>query len=192
MNSTLLSDNFDYIAEQIRFYKFSPPLNYDCCVAFVLKRLDKKVFDESKSSIKTFLSRYIKYYVYNYFRDNKQQPIITDPNILEEIVPDTYKLNSHVNYEVNIDTDINYRSPETDYWKERKEHEIACAINELSSKHRNIILLYFYDCKTEREIGEMFGVTKQAICQQIKKAESILKPKIKQRLDELDRIKGEL
>ena len=194
MNKTLIEKNFEYIINQIRSYKFSPPLNYESCVEYVLKRLDKKIieFDENKSSIKTFFNRYIGYYVFNYYRSNKQQPLITDPRILDEIVPDTYNLNSHINYEVSVDTDLNYHSPETDYWEDRRDYEIACEINELKTKQRNIILLFYYDNRSKAYIGRMFGVSRQAICQQIEKIEKLLKPKITKRLKELEEVRNEL
>jgi len=190
----LLADNIDYITNQVKSYHFTPPLNYDCCINFVLIKMEKRMarFDSTKSSIRTFINRTTKYLVLDYYRHNKTKPILVDPKQLDDIVPDTYHTSSHINYEVSTDTDFNYKSPETDYWEEQRNIAIAYCINELSSKDRNIVLLYYFDNITEQRIANMFGVTHQAISQQLHKALASIKPKIAERLKELEDIRSEL
>lgn len=192
MSKKLLTENFEYVTERIRHYKFSPPFNYDCCLEFVLKRLEKKIveYDENKSSIKTFLSRYIKHYVYNYYRDNKQQPTLMESKKLEEIVSDTYSLGSHTRYSITEDTEINARTPERDYWKDQRDIAIAYCINELDSKSRNILLMYFFDNKNGAEIARILGISRQAVSIQKNKALDKIKPKIEKQLKIINDIKN--
>jgi RNA polymerase sigma factor (sigma-70 family) len=188
MNINLLAEYLDYIKDRIRFYDFSPPLNYDCCIDFVLEKLGKKIieYDKNKSTIKTFLSRYTKYYVLNYIRDGKQKPILSGSNTISRTLPDS---KFHVDYGVTIDKDNDFRSPETDYWQEKKDQIINDCINELKTPDRDIILMYYFEDKTQEEIGRALNISHQAISNHIKKAEEIIKPKIEEKLAELEYMK---
>ena len=179
--SKLLSDNVEYIQERVKAYHFQPPLNYSCCLDYVLFELCTRItkYNPDRGKIKPFLYINIRNLVYSYYKKHH-------PN--HSTQPDS-ECNNIWTVTPTEPPDV-YNDP--DYWKEREEYEIACCINDLPCKDRNIILLFYYDNQTEEYIGRMFGVTKQAICQRLHKVLNNLKPKIAERLEELDRIRNEV
>ena len=166
----LLSSNVGYIIKRVKSYDFTPPLNHESCINFVLEQMTKRMsrFDDTKSSIYTFIYNNVRFLVLDYYKEHKTAPYLKE---IEE---------------------VDNRTPESDYWTEREEYEIACAINELRCKDRNVILLFYYENRSKAYIGRMFGVSRQSISQQIDKILAILKPKIDKRLKELDEIRSSL
>ena len=177
----LLAEYTPYIKERISYYHFIPPLEIKGATSYVLYEVSKRIckFDNKKGTIKGFLNTVIRNLVFNYYKKHHPQ---------QTTQPDS-ECNNIWTVTPTEPPDV-YNDP--DYWKEREEYEIACAINDLPCKDRNIILLFYYDNQTEEYIGRMFGVTKQAICQRLHKALNNLKPKIAERLEELDRIRNEV
>ena len=173
----ILDDHTEFIVKRIKQFRFKPPLDIDECTNYVLYKIVDRIGNYNKkiNSVLPFLNRVTTNLVYDYYRKELKNPHddSIDCKILEKIKPDT-------------------NTPEKEYWQERRDYEIACAINELCFKDMTVIKFYYYDNKTEEVIGRMFGVTKQAICQQIKKIEKILKPKIAKRLAELEEIREQL
>jgi len=166
----LLSNNVGYIIKRVKSYDFTPPLNYECCINYVLKKMTERMsrFDDTKSSIYTFIYNNVRFLVLDYYKEHKTAPCLKEVD------------------------EVDNRTPESDYWKEREEYEIASAINELRCKDRNVLLLYYYENRSKAYIGRLFGVSRQAISQQVDKVLKILKPKIERRLKELDDIRSEL
>ncbi len=173
----ILDDHTEFIIKRIKKFRFQPPLDIDECTNYVLYKIVDRIGNYNKkiNNVLPFLNKVTTNLVMDYYRKElrKPQEQSIDSEIIEKIEPDK-------------------NTPEKEYWQERRDYEIACAINELCFKDMTVIKFYYYDNKTEEAIGRMFGVTKQAICQQIKKIESILKPKISKRLKELDEIKEQL
>jgi RNA polymerase sigma factor FliA len=81
---------------------------------------------------------------------------------LKDIIPDSDK--SH---------------PENLYLKKEIEQQTADAVKKLSRVSRKIIILYYYENLTLKEIGECIGVSEARACQLRQKAERELKEKIK-------------
>jgi len=180
----LLEEYTPYIKKRISFYHFIPPLEVKSATSHVLYEIAKRIhkFDKKRGTIKGFLNTVIRNLVYNYYKKHH-------PNINKQPDSDCDNIWTETPIEP---PDVDRRTSELDYWEERKEYEIASAINELDFKDMTVINLYYYDNKTEESIGRMFGVTKQAICQQIKRAEAKLKPKIAKRLKELEDVRSEI
>jgi RNA polymerase sigma factor for flagellar operon FliA len=56
---------------------------------------------------------------------------------------------------------------------EMKEH-LAEAISRLPPRHKQVLVLYYYDGKTLREIGGALGVSEATVCRQIEAAREAL------------------
>ena len=166
----LLEKHGERIKARIRKFKFIPPLQYEEATSYVFEKLCSQITKcNSLDIFEKYLNRSVSLSVRNY-----------------------YKKAQHIPIEINENRSIETNTLEDDYWQDRKEYAIASSINELDCKDRNIILLYYYDGKKEREIARLLGLSQQAISKQLHKALDKLKPKIAERLAELERVREEL
>jgi len=180
----LLADNVGYIIKRVRAYSFTPPLNTDCCINYVLEEMTKRIrkFDETKSSIHTFIYNNVKKLVYSYYKSHN----------IKVNRPIKQGCSAIWNEPVTNQTSNESTTLEEDFWIDKRDYAIACEINELKTYNRNILLLYFYDGLSEIEIARLLGVSQPTISNHLHKALDTIKPKINKRLTELDEIRSEL
>ena len=161
-----LSDNYQRICNRVRRYKFIPPLDYNECISYVTEKLCYSITKSKSIDVfNKYLNRKIKFLILDY-RKIANMPA--------------------------IDINENHGTCDNNTYKDKKEHAIACCINELDSYNRKIIMLYYYENKTEQEIAKQLGVCQKTISNHLNKALKLLKPKIKQRIDDIDDMMGEL
>ena len=166
----LLEKHGESIKEKVRKFNFIPPLQYEEATSYVFEKLCSQITKAKSLDIfEKYLNRSIKLCVYNYYKMAQHEPI-----------------------EINENFSVDKTTLEDNYWQEKRDHAIACCINDLDCKERNIILLYYYDEKCEREIANLLGISQQAISYQLHKALDKLKPKIAKRLKELEEVRSEL
>ena len=166
----LLDEHTDYIIKKVRKFHFIPPLHYQECTGYVFEKLCSQIqhYNANKRFM-PFLNRLIRNDVFDYYR--KKQ--IDSVEILENAVCD--------------DT-----TPETEYWKERENEIIKEEIDKLEDSLSCVIDMYYYSDLNENEIARKIGISQSAVSQRIARAKKLLKPKIAERLAELERVREEL
>ena len=167
----ILSDNAEYLIKRIKGRTFIPPLDYNECISFVFSKLTEKLSSYNKKIDKPlhFLNMMTTRLINTYHKKAQHEPVLINENGTTETT-----------------------TLEDNYWKNMRDYAIACCINVLPCDSRNIILLYYYDGKTEQEIGRLIGIDQRTVSYRLHKALDILKPKIAERLEELDRIRNEV
>ena len=166
----LLSEHTEYIIKKVRKFHFIPPLHYQDCTGYVLEKLCQQIknYNNNKRFL-PFLNKLIRDNVFNYYR--KKQ--IDSVDIMENAICDN-------------------TTPESDYWKERENEIIKEEINKLEDSLSCVIDMYYYSDLNENEIARKIGISQSAVSQRIARAKKLLKPKIAERLAELEEIREQL
>jgi len=166
----LLEEHGDYVKKRVRKFNFIPPLQYEEATSYVYSELCKRIKSyKTSKEFEKFLNRIIKLSVYNYYRKARHEPVKINENIASTCI-----------------------SVEKEYWQECKDKILKEEIEKLDSENCKIVKLYYFDNKTENEIGKVIGLARNTISVRLKKALAIIKPKIEKRLKELDEIRSEL
>lgn len=114
---------------------------------------------EPKDKERYLLEKYHEYELERYY---KRKYELCDEEIIEEI-----------NYHKNIS---NYKE---EIEKSIKINRLKEEINKLKTKEKEMIELIYYQGKTQEEVGDIYGVSKQAINKKLKKIYEKLRKEIK-------------
>ena len=166
----ILEEQTPYIIRRVKSYRFIPPLEFDSAVSYVLDKICNQIKNyNQKRRLMPFLNKLIRDNVKDYYKKLQHEPI---------------EINENRIYETN--------TPETDYWQDRENKILHEEIDKLDSENKQIVELYYFSKYTEEKIGKKVGLARNTISVRLKKSLAKIRPRIEERLIELEKLKEEL
>ena len=182
-NRKILEEHTEFILKKINSFRFTPPLDADSCSNYVLERITVRLdkYDKKIHRVIPFLNKVVTNLVLDYYRKHNK----TEPPLPKQTCSAIWNGSAK-----NPDIDTN--TPETDYWQDRENKILHEEIDKLDPENKQIVELYYFSNYTEEKIGKKVGLARNTISVRLKKSLAKIKPRIEERLDELEKLKEEL
>ena len=177
----LIDEIVPYVIYKVNKNHFHFPIKKEDVISEILEKVTTKFknYNPDLNDLIPYLDKCISGWIKNYY--SRTQEVKPEGKQEHEVIWEEY--NHHNEYEKDI--------AET-FWEERRDQIIREEIDNLDDRLRQILKYYYYENKTFEQIGSRFNLTRERIRQLTKKAELILKPKIAERLAELERVREQL